>query len=269
MVSSPRLSEKSHEPLAKLHNSTFGLYRCFRLASLKSYALFPTSNRPHVNGSPNSLAFDARQLRFWLATLSPADLSLNEAAAARPGSAMVTAIGSPNDALWSQLEPVGWAQSITAGDLSMSGETSTYAFTEGGARAVTTALAELASWNARIMELFNGFDPHTEPDRVRQLRSIFSRLTLRTAAQLAIAKKSTPATEEAQARQRDCIMALDEISKGVLMAGQYIVEALALGPDSDAGRVRLERTTAGLHYAEQCLTEWATKMRSKQSGSLS
>ena len=109
------------------------------------------------------------------------------------------------------------------------------------------------------MGLFNGFDPHTEPERVRQLRSVFSRLFLRTAAQLAIAKKATPATEEAHARQRDCMRALDEISKGVVMAGQHILEALALGPCSDAGRTRLERATKGLRYAEQCLTEWATK----------
>lgn len=220
-----------------------------------------------MNDSSNSAAFDARQLRFWLATLSPGDLSVNEGAAGHPGSVMITGIGSPNDALWSQMERVGWAQPITVDDLSMSGVASTYAFTEEGACAVTTALAELVSWNAQIMELFNGFDPHTEPERVRQLCSIFSRLTLRTAAQLAIAKTATPATEEARTRQRACILALDEIAKGVLMAGQYIVEALALGPDSDAGRDRLERTTAGLRYAEQCLTEWGTKMRAEQSGS--
>lgn len=217
-----------------------------------------------MNDSSNSTAFDACQLRFWLATLSPGDLSLNEGAAAGPKSAMITGIGSPNDALWSQMERVGWAQQIAADDLSMSGVASTYAFTEAGARAVTTALAELVSWNAQIMGLFIGFD--TEPERVRRLYSVFSRLVLRTAAQLAIAKKATPATKEAQARQRDCILALDEISRGVLMAGQYIVEALALGPDSDAGRDRLERTTKGLHYAEQCLTEWATEMRVTQSG---
>jgi Arc/MetJ family transcription regulator len=179
---------------------------------------------------------------------------------------MITGIGSPNDALWSQMERAGWAQQIAVDDLSMAGVARTYAFTEAGARAVTTALAELVSWNAQIMELFNGFDPHTEPERVQQLCSLFSRLALRAAAQLAIAKKSTPATEEAQTRQRDCILALDEISKGVLMAGQYIVEALALGPDSDAGRDRLERTTKGLRYAEQCLREWATEMRVQQSG---
>lgn len=179
---------------------------------------------------------------------------------------MITGIGSPNDALWSEMERAGWAQQIAVDDLSMAGVASTYAFTEAGARVVTTALAELVSWNAQIMGLFNSFDLRTAPERVRQQCSVFSRLALRTAAQLAIAKKATPATEEDQARQRERILALDEISKGVLMAGQYSVEALALGPDSDAGRDRLERTTKGLRYAEQCLTEWATEMRVKQSG---
>lgn len=92
-----------------------------------------------------SATFDARQLRFWLATLSPGDLSINEAAAARPGSAMITGIGSSNDALWSQMERVGWAQQIAVDDPSMAGVGRIYAFTEAGARAVTTALAELKS----------------------------------------------------------------------------------------------------------------------------
>jgi hypothetical protein len=129
-----------------------------------------------VNDSSNSSAFDARHLRLWLATLSHGDLSVNEGAAARPGSAMITGIGSPNDSLWSQMERAGWAQQIAVDDLSMAGVASTHAFTEAGARAVTTALAELLSWNAQIMGLFNGFDPHTEPERVRQACSIFSRL---------------------------------------------------------------------------------------------
>ncbi|WP_442868427.1 hypothetical protein [Bradyrhizobium sp. CCBAU 51627] len=128
------------------------------------------------------------------------------------------------------------------------------------------ALAELVSWNAQILELFNRFDLHNAPEHMRQLCSLHGRLTLRAAAQLAIAKEVKPSSEEAQARQRDCILALDEVSKGVLTAGQYIVEAIALGPESDAGRDRLERVNKGLRYAEQCLTEWATEMRIKQSG---
>lgn len=174
---------------------------------------------------------------------------------------MTTGVGSANEALWSQMEDAGWAQQITADAFSIPSVSSTYTFTETGARAVTKALAELVSWNDQILELFNNFDLHMAPEHVRQLGSLVGRLTLRTAAQLAIAKEAKPETEEAQARQHDCILALDEISKGVATAGQYIVEALALGPESDAGRDRLERTTKGLCYAERCLIEWATKMR--------
>ena len=218
-----------------------------------------------MNDSSNLAPLDARQLRFWLASLSPGDLSVNEAAAARPGSAMITGVGSANEALWSQMEHVGWAQQVTTDAISIPGVTSAYTFTETGARAVTKALAELVSWNDQILEIFNRFDLHTAPGHVRQLSSLVGRLTLRTAAQLAIAKEAKPATAEAQARQHDCILALDEIKKGVLTAGQYIVGALTLGPESDAGRDYLERTHKGLRYAEQCLTEWATEMRVKQS----
>jgi hypothetical protein len=215
---------------------------------------------PYVNDSSNLAAFDARRLRFWLATLSPSDLSVNEAAAARPGSAMITGIGSANDVLWSQMERTGWAQQIAFDDPPLAGLASTYAFTEAGALAVTTALAEVISWKTQIMEIFDRSGLHTAPEHVRQLCSLFGRLALRSGAQLAIVKKATPETEEAQAEQRECILALNEISKGVLTAGQFIVEALLLGPESDAGRDRLERTNKGLAYAERCLTEWLTKI---------
>lgn len=177
---------------------------------------------------------------------------------------MITSIGSPNDALWSQMERAGWAQQIAGDDPTIAGVAGTYAFTELGAQAVTKAIAELASWNAEILALFKDFE---SPEHVRQLCRVFSRLTLRTAAQLAITKKETPATDEGRARQHDCILALDEISKGVRMAGQYIMEALAVGHDSEVGRDRLERSTAGLRYAEKCLTEWAAEIRTKQSDS--
>jgi hypothetical protein len=178
---------------------------------------------------------------------------------------MITGVGSANEALWSQMEDVGWTQQITTDAFSIPSVSSTYAFTEAGARAVTRALAELVSWNDQISEIFGSFDIHTAPEHVRQLSNLVGRLTLRTAAQLAIAKEAKPATEEAQARQRDGILALEEISKGVLTAGQFIIEALALGPESNAGRDHLERTNKGLHYAEQCLTDWATEMRVKQA----
>lgn len=231
----------------------------------KSYAPSYATIRPPLSDSSNPRPLDARQLRFWLATLSPGDLSINEAAAARPKSTMSTGVGSTNEALWSQMECAGWTQQSTADALSIPGVTITYTLTETGARAVTQALAELLSWNAQVLELFNSFDLLAAPEHVRQLSSLASRLILRTAAQLAIAKEAKPATEEAEARQRDCILALDEISKGVLTAGKYIVEAVALGPESDAGRDRLVRTNKGLRYAEQCLTEWATEMRVKHS----
>lgn len=219
-----------------------------------------------MRNPPGSAAFDSLQLRLWLATLSAGDLSVNESAAACPGSTMITTVGSANDALWSQMEHAGWTQRITADALSIPGVTSAYALTETGAYAVAKALAELVSWNAQILELFNRFDLHSAPEHMRQLCSLHGRLTLRAAAQLAIAKRVKPGSEEAQARQHDCILALDEVSKGVLTAGQYIVEAIALGPESDAGRGRLEQVNKGLRYAEQCLTEWATEMRIKQSG---
>lgn len=204
------------------------------------------------NGS-NSAAVDSPQLCLWLATLSPGDLSVTEAAAARPGSTMTTGVGSANAALWSQMLRTGSTQQIATDALSIPGVSSTYMLTETGARAVTKALAELVSWNSHILEVFNPFDLQSAPEHVRRLCSLFGRLTIRAAAQLAIAKAAKPATEDAQVRQRDCILALDEISNGVLTAGQYIVEALALGPESDAGRDRLERVNEGLRYAEQCL----------------
>lgn len=207
----------------------------------------------------------ARQLRLWLGTLSPSDLSVNEAAAARPGSTMITEVGSANEALWSQMEHAGWTQQITTDALSVPSVTSAYTLTESGSLAMMKALAELVSWNTQILEASNSFDLRTAPEHVRQLSSLVGRLTLRTAAQLAIAKMTKPATGEAKARQRDYILALDEIGKGLLTAEQHIAEALVLGPESDAGSDRLERTSKALRYAEQCLTEWATEMRVKQS----
>lgn len=222
-----------------------------------------------MNDGSNSAAFDVRQLCFWLATLSPSDLSVNEGAAARLGSAVITSVGSPNDALWSQMEHAGWTQRIVVDDLPMAHLASTYAFTETGARAVKTALAELVARKARLMGKVKGFDPRTAPERVRHLCGAFSWLGLRTVSQLTLAQEAKPTTEEAQARQRNCILALEEVSKGVSMAGLYIAEAISRGPDSDVGRDCLERTTKGLRYAEQCLTEWATEMRIRQSGLLS
>ncbi|VIO75517.1 hypothetical protein CI41S_48190 [Bradyrhizobium ivorense] len=220
-----------------------------------------------VNPGSNSSDFDARQLCLWLATLSSGDLSVNESAAARPGSVMITTVGSANDALWSQMERAGWAQRIALDDLPMAHVASPYAFTEAGARAVTAALAELVARKAKLMGTVKGFDPRTAPEQVRQLCGIFSWLGLRALSQLTLAEEARPTTAEAQARQRDGILALKEVTRGVSMAGLYIAEAISRGPDSDVGRDCLERTTKGLRYAEQCLTEWADEMRTHQTGS--
>jgi hypothetical protein len=48
-------------------------------------------------------ALDAAQLEQRLRKLSPGDLSVIEASALRPGSAMATSPGSPNDLLWSDM----------------------------------------------------------------------------------------------------------------------------------------------------------------------
>jgi len=219
-----------------------------------------------VNDSSNSAAFNARQLRLWLATLSLGDLSVNEGSAARPGSTMITGVGSANDALWSQMEHAGWTQRITAAPLSIPGVTSAYTLTETGARTMTTELAAIVTVKSQIVAKIEGFDPRTAPERVRRLCDSFSALALRTSCQLTIAREAKPSIEEAQARQRACILALEELLKGVSTAGIFIADAIARDPNSSLGLDLLERATAGLRYAEQCLTQWAAEMRAEQSG---
>jgi hypothetical protein len=147
--------------------------------------------------------------------------------------------------------------------------TSAYAFTEAGVRAVTTALAAIVTVKTQLMEKVEGFNPRTAPERVRQLCGVFSWLALRTTCQLTLAQEAEATTGEAQARQRSYILALEEIRTGVLKAGLCIADAITHGPDSDAGRDCLERTTAALRYAEKYLTQWAIKMRAEQSGTTS
>ncbi|WP_157113489.1 hypothetical protein [Bradyrhizobium embrapense] len=218
-----------------------------------------------MNDNPSSSAFDDRQLCLWLATLSPGDLSVNEGAAARPGSAMITSVGSHNDVLWSQMERADWTQRIAVDDVPMAHLASSYTFTETGARAVKTAIAELISRKVQLMRNVKGFDG-SAPERVRQLCGVFSWLGLRAISLLTLAQEAKPRTSEAQARQRDCILALEEIRKGVSMAGLYIAEAISRGPDSDIGQDCLERTTKGLRYAEQCLMEWTAEMYAERPG---
>jgi hypothetical protein len=214
-----------------------------------------------VSENSNPAAFSARQLRLWLATLSPGDLSVNEAAGSRPGSGMITGVGSANDALWSQMERAGWTQRITTDPLSIPGVTSAYTLTEAGARAVTTELAAIVAAINEIADKIDGFDRRTAPERVRRLCDIFSALALRTTCQLTLAREAKPSIEAAQAQQRECILALDEILKGVSTAGIFISDAIAHGPDSSVGLDLLERSAKGLRYAEQCLAQWATEMR--------
>ena len=221
-----------------------------------------------MNDSPGPANFSARQLRLWLATLSPGDLSVNEGAAARPGAIVVTGAGSANDALWSQMEHAGWTQRITDEPLSIPGVTSAYVLTEAGARAATTELAAIAAVKSEIAGRVEGFDPHTAPERVRRLSDMMSTLFLRTTCQSALVKEAKPTNDDAQARQRECLLALDEILKGVSTAGIFITDAIAHGPDSGVGLDLLERSTAGLRYADQCLTNWAARIRAEQFGDL-
>lgn len=219
-----------------------------------------------MNDSLSSANFGARQLRLWLATLSPGDLSVNEGAAARPGSTVVTGAGSANDELWSRMEPAGWTQRITVEPLSIPGVTSAYTLTVTGARAMTTELAAIVTVKSEIVGNIEGFDPQTAPERVRRLCDVLGALALRTTCQSTLVKEARPSTEDAQARQRACILALDEILKGVSTAGIFITDAIAHGPDSSAGLDLLERSTAGLRYADQCLTDWAARIRAEQFG---
>lgn len=222
-----------------------------------------------VSQSFKSSAFDAHQLWTWLSSLAPVDLSVNEAAAARPGHVMMTGVGSPNDELWSQMERVGWTHRIAADDLPMAQMASTYAFTEAGARAVTTALTELVARRARLMGMVKGFDPRTAPEHLARLCGAFSWLALRTEALRTLARGSGPVIGQGLVQQRAYIQALDEISKGLSMDASCLADAIAHGLDSDAGRNCLERTAAGLRYAEQCLTQWTTDKRSQLPGTSS
>jgi len=249
-----------------MHKSTFGLYLRFKPDSLKLRAPSHPTSRTNFSDSSNSAPLDARQLRLLLAMLSPGDLSVNEGAAARPGSTMATGVGSANEALWLQMARAGWTQQITTDILSIPGVTSAYTLTESGARAVTTELAAIVNVKRQMVGKIEGFDPHTATERVRQLCDIFSALFLRTSCQLALAKQAEPLNEQGQARKREHILALEEILKGVATAGIFIADAIAHGPDSSVGLNLLERTTAGLRYAEQCLTQWAAEMRAEQSG---
>jgi hypothetical protein len=93
-------------------------------------------------------AFDAAQLEERLRKLGPGDLSVIAASASKPGSAMTTSPGSPNDALWSDMEKVGWTKRVnpfegTPNAKELGALLRMFELTEEGAKAVVTALARI------------------------------------------------------------------------------------------------------------------------------
>jgi hypothetical protein len=93
-------------------------------------------------------AFDAAQLEERLRKLGPGDLSVITASASKPGSAMTTSPGSPNDALWSDMEKVGWTKRVspfegTPNAKELGALLRMFELTEEGAKAVVSALARI------------------------------------------------------------------------------------------------------------------------------
>ena len=94
--------------------------------------------------------FGMSELEMRLRSLSAADLSVIEAAASKPGSLMLTSSGSANDALWSDMETVGWTKRAhpfgQATDANPAAKlVRAFELTPEGANAVRTALARLKS----------------------------------------------------------------------------------------------------------------------------
>jgi hypothetical protein len=79
--------------------------------------------------------------------MSAADLSVLQASADTPDSQMTTAPGSPNEALWSQMEKLEW-MIRTAEDISLPGggqfAMHTYSLTPAGREAVLKLLSLLS-----------------------------------------------------------------------------------------------------------------------------
>jgi hypothetical protein len=78
--------------------------------------------------------------------MSAADLSVLQASADMPDSQMTTAPGSPNEALWSEMEKLGW-MIRAAEDISLPGGGKfamlTYSMTPAGREAVSKLLSLL------------------------------------------------------------------------------------------------------------------------------
>ena len=78
--------------------------------------------------------------------MSAADLSVLQASADTPDSLMTTAPGSPNEALWSEMEKLGW-MTRAADEISLPGggkfAMQTYSMTPAGREAVLKLLSML------------------------------------------------------------------------------------------------------------------------------
>jgi hypothetical protein len=79
--------------------------------------------------------------------MSAADLSVLQASAGTPDSQMTTAPGSPNEALWSEMEQLGW-MTRAAEDISLPGggkfSMHTYSMTPAGREGVLKLLSLLS-----------------------------------------------------------------------------------------------------------------------------
>jgi hypothetical protein len=113
------------------------------LGLLSSLAL--GQNKGNSGNTPAMQKFDLLQLEQRLRSLGPGDRSVIEAAVSRPGSVMTTSQGSPNDALWSEMEKVGWTKRLNPfeGTPELAALLRAFALTEDGAKAVVAALARL------------------------------------------------------------------------------------------------------------------------------
>ncbi len=105
-------------------------------------------NKGNSGNTPAMQKFDLLQLEQRLRSLGAGDRSVIEAAASRPGSVMTTSPGSPNDALWSEMEKAGWTKRVNPFEGSPNAKElaallRSFALTEDGAKAVAVALARL------------------------------------------------------------------------------------------------------------------------------
>ena len=195
----------------------------------------------------------APHLWIRLALLGPGDLSVNQAAVAQPKSVMGTGLGSPNDALWSDLAELGWTREITLDQPVLAAATRAFALTGAGIRVMKEALAELARRKAALLAKIRGYSPGSAPARVTAVCERLGSLSIKLVALLIMAKGRPSEMQESRARHAEYVAALEEIARGVEAAARAIGDAIAAGPDSDDGRDWLDRTTKALDYADRML----------------